>query len=1018
MSDMETEMYNKLKTRSANWKSMAYDLGFNNNDVEKIAMDHQFFGVDTCLRVVCADWAQKHPGKSLKDVDDAINNVSSPGTRYNRCHWFRIFAVACLLAMLTFIALVSYDIHNNASILPIIAVNRELRYQQAPAIETTSNSIDNKFEFSKCNIPVHDTIADALKHFNNVFVSLLSRIQTALNKYIAGDKGKLEVLGRYLSNCFNVSYRPVNYQQGIDQIDALFLQIKQFINFMDTSLLIGLDDTFLKSNFSSPLTCYKKLLDQFMESTLIINLTELDWAVHAEKNNTLLVLKLGHNWNDKNLKNLQKFKKHVFGADASLMRLISIHHSILTVIYELPKSLYQSVLLNVRHHILFLQISVLSLSIEEVVLFKIIEDAVMYNDTSEALFTILSIEGKDEQFYTSLIHFLVDIGANVNYYSNCLGFTPLMMVIDLDMQAAIVTLLELNADPNIIRRDSGLSPLIKAAINNKTELVETLLEFKANPNIVMIDINATTPLLVASRFGYSLIVNKLLEYGADPKYQSLFGGFSALHLAVAMGHNQCVDILLEFNADPNAKNHNGVTPLHYAIYNNQFAAIQRLLLYDVDLNVTFDNATFLHLATELCQSESVEILLSTSTFNVNAAFKGTTPLSLAICGNCSAVIRLLLKYNADPMVYDSLGRTSLHTCIVLGYIECVRIHLEFGVDPNTRTKDRLGYTPLLLATRLEQPEIMKILLDMNAKVNTHSGFKTLFYSKQDNHWPFSLVNMLYCNGLSPLVHSVHLGRIDLVNLLLEHGADPNSCTEKHSALGKAVVLQHFEIINVLLEHGASVNGLHDVFSPIFLAVQCDLINVVKLFLDHGADINMLDRGLAVTPLMIATLQGNIRMVDLLLKKGANVSAATIKNGILHVTVADIVNYELEENFGYSLQNMEISRRYLTIKKLLSYYEKKQKLSQNDLEQTHSETSYTHSANSSIYELVYEVEYVLKNYSTIHSHIGRNITTLTSVVAISNFSYPVYSYSNDILPKLSETIERLSKSFPSNLGRYS
>ena len=72
---------------------------------------------------------------------------------------------------------------------------------------------------------------------------------------------------------------------------------------------------------------------------------------------------------------------------------------------------------------------------------------------------------------------------------------------------------------------------------------------------------------------------------------------------------------------------------------------------------------------------------------------------------------------------------------------------------------------------------------------------------------------------------------------------------------------------------------------------------------------------ANSPLMIATMQGNVKMVELLLIEGATVTA-TNKDGI---TATDLVNYNLLIHFGYSLQNIEILRRYLTIKKLLFYY---------------------------------------------------------------------------------------------------
>ena len=784
MLDMEEEMYKKLLPRSADWQRIAFDLGFDLNTVKVISLNNQH-DVNTCLRVVCANWVQKYPDRSLKVVDEVLNSLqtsnSVPQTRKNGCHWFYILSVIILMFVLIILVLLLYYIHT-LSLYPVELAPLDHEFHYQPVINKYTTT-------SEYNISVNRTIVDSIEHFEVRFVYLLSCIQVALNRYIAADTKKVELLGRFLSNCFNVPYKPVTDHQGIDQIDTLFEQIKQLFNFMDTSLLRNLDETFLSRHFSSSLASYEESLDQFMSSTPIINLTNLVWTVHTEQNNVEIDLKLGRNWNNKNLKNLQKLKEYVFGADASLMRLISIHHSVLTVTYVIPKSLEMSVHLvasNVQHNFILVRMSVQSLSIGG---HSINMQSSIYDDISEGLVDVLHIEGKEEQFYVSNIQFLVDIGANVNYTDSA-GRTPLMVAVVSKIHAAVATLLDLNADPNVY--------------------------------------------------------------------------------------------------------------------------------------------------------------------------------------------------------YNKLGYTSLHMSIILEDIECVKIHLEFGVDPNTRTKDKYGYSyiPLLIAASRGHLEIMKLLLNKNAKVNSLSGVKLVLsslFSEQEIYQQgyFSLVNMLYCTGISPLLHSIHLNNVDLVKLLLEHGADPNSCLGTFSALGIAIDLQQFKIVDILLEHNASVNGLYDVHPPLVVAVSFDHVNIVETLLDHGADINIqVDTFRLATPLLLATLNGNIRMVELLLMKGANVTL-TNTDGL---TAIDIANYELKINFKYySPLSIEMSQRYLMIKKLLSFYVEKQlKQKEDDSEQllSSSETKYTHSY-SSIYELVYEVEYVLPNES--FSAIGFVIDFLRSVIFMRNYS---------------------------------
>ncbi len=1008
-------MYKKLLPRSADWKSMAYLLGFKLNTVQVISQENPG-DVNTCLRIICKEWVQKYPDRSLKDVDEALNSLQTsnivPQTRKNGCHWFYILSVIILVFVVIILFLLVFDIYTSSLLYPVelAPLDREFRYQPVIHKYTTT---------SEYNISVNRTIVDSIELLELRFVHLLSRIQEKLHKYIATDTAeKVEVLGRFLSILFSVPYKPVTLHQGIDQIDTLFEQIKQFFNFMDTNLLIGLDKSFLSGHFSSSLASYKELLDQFKTSTPIINLIDLVRTVHTEQNNTKIFLKLGHNWNKKNFENLQKFKEYVFGADASLMRLISIHHSVLTVTYVIPKSLELSVLSKAQRNVQLLKISVLNLFVGEVSLFNdtnSIQYMNMYNGTSEALCYIChTVNPQDEQFSNLSIHFLVAIGADVNYLCD-LNITPLMVTVVKGNKAAVTTLLNLNANPNIVDPASGMSMLLLAIIDNNIELVEILLQHKANPNIVLnynddIPVNFTyltfrgtypnivlntighiTPLTSPDTYKFPLIVHMLLEHGADPNYQSTVG--SPLHIAAFVGCNDCVEILLKFNGDPNVNSSLGMTPLDFAVSSNHSSTVHTLLQYNIDHNVTIDYTIYLFHAAVNCYDAIFKIILIVSGLNVNFTINGDTLLFVTSEQNCLPIIRYLFKHNADPMVYDEQGQTSLHRCILFGYIECVKMHLEFGVDPNIRTKYGYGCTPLFIAASREHLEIMKLLLKKNAKVNSHSHVGLVlstYFSEREIYQQgyFYLVNMLYCTGISPLFKSIHLNRVDLVKLLLEHGADPNSCLGTFSALGIAVYLQQFKIIEMLLEHNASVNGLYDVFPPLYLAVTLNHVNIVKTFLDQGADVNIQEKHHGETLLMVAAVKGNVKMVELLLVNGAD---PTITSD--HITAIDIVNYELVNIFGYSSLNIEIARRYLMIKKLLSFYiQKQQQQTDNESEQetedgteqllSSSETKHTHS-NSSIYELVYEAEYVLKNeYS---SAIGKKTDSLRSFTMMRNYT---------------------------------
>jgi ankyrin repeat protein len=50
------------------------------------------------------------------------------------------------------------------------------------------------------------------------------------------------------------------------------------------------------------------------------------------------------------------------------------------------------------------------------------------------------------------------------------------------------------------------------------------------------------------------------------------------------------------------------------------------------------------------------------------------------------------------------------------------------------------------------------------------------------------------------------GHLEIVKLLLEHGADVNAKTAYETALHLAAEKGHLEIVKFLLEHGADVNA--------------------------------------------------------------------------------------------------------------------------------------------------------------------------------------------------------------------
>ena len=98
------------------------------------------------------------------------------------------------------------------------------------------------------------------------------------------------------------------------------------------------------------------------------------------------------------------------------------------------------------------------------------------------------------------------------------------------------------------------------------------------------------------------------------------------------------------------------------------------------------------------------------------------------------------------------------------------------------------------------------------------------------------VNRCDAGGDSPLLAAMDYSHVQLVTLLLEAGADPNIANKKHkTALYLAVMNEHFETASKLIYAGANTNP--KLCSPLRKACKENYIDIVELLLENGADSN-------------------------------------------------------------------------------------------------------------------------------------------------------------------------------------
>ena len=125
------------------------------------------------------------------------------------------------------------------------------------------------------------------------------------------------------------------------------------------------------------------------------------------------------------------------------------------------------------------------------------------------------------------------------------------------------------------------------------------------------------------------------------------------------------------------------------------------------------------------------------------------------------------------------------------------------------------------------------------------------------------------NGVSALIAAANQGHAEVVEVLLDAGADPDRQAPKgSSALMAASGEGHVHVVCLLLDGGANPDLLNKTgVSALIWACSKGNVDVVRVLLERGAKINHADHA-GVTALMAASVLGHVEVVRLLLEHGA------------------------------------------------------------------------------------------------------------------------------------------------------
>ncbi|PVD34477.1 hypothetical protein C0Q70_05752 [Pomacea canaliculata] len=201
--------------------------------------------------------------------------------------------------------------------------------------------------------------------------------------------------------------------------------------------------------------------------------------------------------------------------------------------------------------------------------------------------------------------------------------------------------------------------------------------------------------------------------------------------------------------------------------------------------------------------------------------------------------------------------------------------------------------PLELAIRKEQKKVTEIPVSNGARPNQSSSQNSLLHAACDLG-NLQVVNILLkhganpcalnSNGNTPLWLAVCQGHLEVVKILLQYYIKSSSCSEQSidspSALYAAAYYNHMAIAELLIKAGADVNKRNSKGkTALHAACTNENFPLVNLLLEKGALVNAGSVFIA-TPIHEAVLKGNPEIVQRLIAAGADVNMVCREQDIL------------------------------------------------------------------------------------------------------------------------------------------
>jgi len=536
-------------------------------------------------------------------------------------------------------------------------------------------------------------------------------------------------------------------------------------------------------------------------------------------------------------------------------------------------------------------------------------------------------------------------------------------------------LLERGADKNC-KDKWGVTPLHEASLNNHEDICLKLLDVGAN--LGSKDINGKTPLDVATPQIRSLLIEKSLRHVAWELFHASKKGNletirhlvesgrvdlnmqdwddrAPLHLACEYNHPVLVEWMLQYGANKNVQDKWGVTPAIESIKKGNSAIAVILLEAGADMSLPdstgkrpleYANPELRKLLEEkldLWNSaqrgdlDSVRHLIESGSMNVDAEDKdGSTCLFSAVAGGHLPVIKYLLVHGADINKKNGRGETPLMYSLANKHEQVALYLLDQGGDVNAQTDK--GLSPLFFALRSRKKKLIRALFTKGAMFDgKEKNLRGLLMEAAKANDPefFHIIfdEQNIAIDMSTLVDAYLLaaktGSDNVVAMCLRRGVNPSSTDEKkRTAIHETAQNGHSKLLRMLLEDYKVDVNLKDTDerTALFFAAEQGHCECAEICIANGATADFQDDAFGHL-FSAAVRSNNLSCALVLVEKGVPVSSEVLdeiennmsknKTSLLEGLPSGADKYEVGQFYASILQNAAANGRAKCVMNLIS-----------------------------------------------------------------------------------------------------